>query len=611
VDQPPESTTTEEAPGITVDELLAHITPRAWVTPTLAILVLIGFAVELSLGVSFDKPTGGQLLKAGGEFGPAFLEGEWWRALTSMFLHAGPLHLAFNLWAFWSVGKITERIFGNMAFLALYLLSGIGGSLASLAWSPLSVGVGASGAIFGVYGALLAFVALHRGVLPTAYLAGQRNSILGFIGYNVVFGLSQKNTDMAAHIGGLVTGMAAGALLGRDLLEPRARAGARALGAVGLAVLVGLTAIPVRTRIAALPVVRADRDAAEGYMHLQAGEYPQAIDAYTRAIDTGREPSWLANRGLAYLRTDDLEPAEHDVRDADVAKSTPITRSLLCEITARRITKPESAEPAIKACSDAIAAESDPKNRAQLLAMRAVARSEQNHDDESLADAEAALQLDGEEVMARALRAGVYLQRGQIAEAEEDCTRLLAPTPPRIFDLMLCARVARARKDPTAERALLERAVTLAPMDERALVARAWLNQHEGRTAESLADYDRAVAAKPDLAATWNNRAWLRVTMGDFDAALNDAERAVALRPDYGYAHGTRCFALAGLGEIERARADCRRAIELEPGSAIDRGMLAFLEKRYTEARREWQLASEGDPVRATELRPWLAKIPR
>ncbi|MDF2697284.1 MAG: hypothetical protein K0S65_5667, partial [Labilithrix sp.] len=238
----------EEPQGITVDQLLRHITPLAWVTPALTILIVIGFGVEVALGVSLTSPTGGQLLKAGGQFGPSFVDGEWWRVLTSMFLHSGPLHLAFNVWAFWSVGKLTERVFGNRSFLAIYLLSGIGASLTSVTWSPLTVSVGASGAIFGVYGSLLAFVVLHRGVFPAEYLARHRNSILGFLGYNVFFGLSQANTDMAAHAGGFVAGALIGSLLGRDVLRPAEHAGRRLAITAGFAALLVLAASGVRAR---------------------------------------------------------------------------------------------------------------------------------------------------------------------------------------------------------------------------------------------------------------------------------------------------------------------------------------------------------------------------
>ena len=98
--------------------------------------------------------------------------------------------------------------------------------------------------------------------------------------------------------------------------------------------------------------------------------------------------------------------------------------------------------------------------------------------------------------------------------------------------------------------------------------------------------------------------------MGDFAAARADADRALALDPNDASYLGTRCFALAGLGELTAARADCVRAIELGQTSKLDSGMLAFIEKRHAAARRDWQKASEADPVTARELRPWLARLP-
>ena len=466
-DAPPAAPEPEPPQGITVDELLARITPRAWVTPTLAVLIVLGFAIEIALGVPVMSPTGQQLLKAGGEFGPLFAEGEWWRALTSMFLHAGPLHLAFNLWAFWSVGHLTERVFGNKAFLTIYVFSGIGGSLASLAWSPLTVGVGASGAIFGVYGALLAFVVLHRGVLPPEYLAQHRNSIVGFIGYNVVFGLSQKNTDMAAHAGGLLTGALAGSVLGRDLLRPAEHALRRALTAVGFAVLLLLVAVFVRARLFDIPEIKADRAANDGLAHLQAKRYPQAIESYTQALTQNREHHWLFNRGLAYYSSDNLKLAQQDMRDAHALQSGAATDTMLCEIGVTLGGSKAELEEAAAHCSAALPLAEDPKKKAALLSMRAIARGLQERDDESGADADAALVLDDGAVMARAHRAQLNLEKGDLAVAESDCGRLLAAEP-RAFDLDLCARVAHARKDGAAERVRLDGLLAMRPADQRA-----------------------------------------------------------------------------------------------------------------------------------------------
>jgi Flp pilus assembly protein TadD len=101
------------------------------------------------------------------------------------------------------------------------------------------------------------------------------------------------------------------------------------------------------------------------------------------------------------------------------------------------------------------------------------------------------------------------------------------------------------------------------------------------------------------------------VTLGDYASARADADRAVALAPDSAPELGTRCFALAGVGELERARADCARSIELSPDNPIDLGMLAFLDKRWSDARRHWDVAAARDAENAAALRPWREKIPR
>jgi rhomboid protease GluP len=245
--------------GPTIAELLSRITPRAWVTPTLAGLIVAAFVFELVRGTSLMSPTTAQLFAVGASYGPAVAAGEWWRTLTAMFLHAGLLHIALNLWAFLSVGTFVERLFGNVAFLALYLLGGFAGSLASLVVHPLSVGVGASGAIFAVYGSLLAFGMVHKGVFPREVLRKQRASLLAFVGYNVVFGLAAKGVDIAAHAGGFLAGMAAGGLLNRDLLHPSAHRLRRALGAMGLAGALFLGAWGVQARLLAHPAIHAER----------------------------------------------------------------------------------------------------------------------------------------------------------------------------------------------------------------------------------------------------------------------------------------------------------------------------------------------------------------
>jgi membrane associated rhomboid family serine protease/tetratricopeptide (TPR) repeat protein len=600
----------EERQEITVGELLRHITPVAWVTPTLTILIVIGFGVEIALGVSATDPTGGQLLNAGGQFGPSFAAGQWWRVLTSMFLHSGPLHLAFNVWAFWSVGQLTERVFGNRSFLAIYLLSGIGASLTSVAWSPLTVSVGASGAIFGVYGALLAFVVLHRGVFPAEYLAQHRNSILGFLGYNVVFGLSRTNTDMAAHAGGFVAGALIGSVLGRDVLRPREHAGRRLAITAGLAALLALAALGVRARTLKVPEIRADREAEAARADFEAKRYVEAIEHYTAAIAIRREYPFLFNRSLAYYGLDDLKAAQRDMLDAHAMKPSAKTLGSLCEIGVRLGASSEEAalEEADRHCSDAITGAENPNQKAMLLAMRGLTRGMQKRNAESRSDVDAALALDEHVVMARAQRVSLHLDANELIEAEQDCAKLLAEPTPRAFDFDVCSRVSRAQNDRVKERERIDRLLAIQPTHTYALQTRAWLNGRENRLAESVADCTALVAVAPDNAWAWNQRAWVQVELGDFAAARSDADRAVALMPDSASFRGTRCFALAGLGELTAAREDCARALELQP-TLVDRGMLAFIDKRRDDARRDWKRASEDDPVVERELRAWLAKL--
>src|SRR5262249_10594232 len=147
-------------------------------------------------------------------FGPATMLGhEYWRLLTCAFVHVGLLHLAFNMYAFLGAGQWMERVYGSRLFLALYLVAALGGSVVSTLWAPEVVSAGASGAIFGVYGGLLAFTQVARVHLPDGAVDGLRRSALGFVGYNIFYGLVQPNISNSAHLGGLAAGFAAGWLL--------------------------------------------------------------------------------------------------------------------------------------------------------------------------------------------------------------------------------------------------------------------------------------------------------------------------------------------------------------------------------------------------------------
>jgi membrane associated rhomboid family serine protease len=155
--------------------------------------------------------------------------GQWWRLVSSMFLHGSLLHLFFNMFALWQVGQLTERIFGSARFAVLYLLAGISGSVASVYWglwkyvhygTHLQYSVGASGAIFGIIGGLLAFIGRPDSGVPPTVVRDLRGSIFPFLLFNIAAGVLYPHTDNAAHLGGLAGGWLAGLLLARSLHVP-------------------------------------------------------------------------------------------------------------------------------------------------------------------------------------------------------------------------------------------------------------------------------------------------------------------------------------------------------------------------------------------------------
>jgi len=174
------------------------------------------FVAMALAGVSMlDNPSGQDLVRWGANYGPLTVSGQWWRLLTCVFIHGGLLHIGFNMWCLWSLGRLAESVYGHWTFGAVYLSTGLSASLASLIWNPAILSVGASGAIFGIAGALIASFYLGEFSLPRAALSGTLRSVVVFVGYNLFFGAVIARTDNAAHVGGLLMGLLLGALIAK------------------------------------------------------------------------------------------------------------------------------------------------------------------------------------------------------------------------------------------------------------------------------------------------------------------------------------------------------------------------------------------------------------
>jgi rhomboid protease GluP len=190
---------------------LHAITPNVLITPALVAINILVFLGMIMGGVHPLQPSVANLLDWGANFGPKTVSGgQWWRLGASMFLHIGLIHLAFNMYVLWKAGEFIERLLGNAGFLIVYTVSGLAGALVSVAWHPYVVSAGASGAIFGLYGALLGYLALRRDSIPVEVLSPLTKSTLVFVGYNLVYGVLRTGTDVADHIGGLVAGFVCG-----------------------------------------------------------------------------------------------------------------------------------------------------------------------------------------------------------------------------------------------------------------------------------------------------------------------------------------------------------------------------------------------------------------
>ncbi len=178
----------------------ASLFARAPATFVLIAINVAVFLAEVAGGGGGLSPRGSSLIFDFGLFGPFVAEGEWYRLLTSGFLHANLFHVGFNMFALFFLGRILEPGIGTARFVAIYFVSLLAGSLGAVLLSPDSLTIGASGAIFGIFGATF-IIARSRGVDALA------SSIGIILVLNLVFTLGSPEISIGGHLGGLVGGV--------------------------------------------------------------------------------------------------------------------------------------------------------------------------------------------------------------------------------------------------------------------------------------------------------------------------------------------------------------------------------------------------------------------
>jgi rhomboid protease GluP len=236
---------------------------RGWwaVAPATYLLIGINVAVFIVMtlrGVSAFNPTPDQLLLFGADqAGKVLVDGDWWRLLTAMFVHVGIVHLGMNMWCLWNLGLLAEPLMGSFGVIAVYLLTGAAGNMLSIAHNVIlpvhengyvidPVGAGASGAVFGIAGALIVLLKSQRLPVPANELKKLRRSVIIFAAINLVipfavnFGADALHAglqiDYMAHIGGCASGLLFAAPMVPRIGSPRNVFSTRLRVAIGIVV---------------------------------------------------------------------------------------------------------------------------------------------------------------------------------------------------------------------------------------------------------------------------------------------------------------------------------------------------------------------------------------
>jgi membrane associated rhomboid family serine protease len=247
-----------------------------------------------------DFVPGLDLRSLGANTGPLTLSGEYWRLFTAGFLHANIFHIGLNMWCLWSLGRLSERLFGKWQTFAIYMVTGVGGALLSVAYDHQRSELGASGAIFGLVGAVLAGVKFGNLSISAGEKKAIFSSVIFFAIFNFMFGM-YGNTDNMCHLGGFLTGLLVGLPLGAFARHNK-------LLQVGTLVITSMVVAAGATELVQQEGPSAKKTAAAIAWHQR--NYPKAVhllEQYT--VAKPQDDDGLVFLGEAYLNSNEPEKA--------------------------------------------------------------------------------------------------------------------------------------------------------------------------------------------------------------------------------------------------------------------------------------------------------------
>jgi rhomboid protease GluP len=273
---------------------------KPFITYSLLVINAIMFLLLELNGGSQNTET---LLNFGAKYNPAIMDGEWWRIITSMFLHIGLLHFASNMLFLYYFGSLAERIYGSTRYFIIYMLAGIGGGITSFAWMT-NLSAGASGALYGLFGAFLYFGIIHKRL----FFQTIGKDILVLLAINIGLGFVLPQLDYTAHLGGLVAGFIAAAIV--HLPKKRKPL-------VQVISLIGYTAL-----IVAMFLFGTDHNQGNATYHLmdierllEQNRYEEVVDSATKGLEKpgDLEAILLFQRSYALIKLGDVEQATKDL----------------------------------------------------------------------------------------------------------------------------------------------------------------------------------------------------------------------------------------------------------------------------------------------------------
>lgn len=325
------------------EQELRQVTPHTWALYLMVALNVGVWASNVASGISAVRPAPAELFRWGANSAWAVTQQyELWRLLTSTFLHGGLVHLAMNMLGLWSAGQLLNRIHGNFQFLLIYIGSALVGSAASLHFSAqTAVSVGASGAVFGVLGAVLVVAYQHRGRLPRKLSRRIMTSEGVFLAYALVNGFTRQGIDNAAHVGGLAAGAALAWLL-VEAIEPVGRQAQRArhallAGPLVVAVVAGLVVAAPQPRVDHRALFASQTAFQRILPRLQAASRAVQKDAEDAKAGRMSEPQFveaLARTHLPALRAlqEELAPVALPPADPRAAMIPDVKRMVAIQV---------------------------------------------------------------------------------------------------------------------------------------------------------------------------------------------------------------------------------------------------------------------------------------